>query len=161
MDMSSPEGVSVNDGICESPCSLSYMSILDGARGVAERSKESLMAKVDIQNAYRVVPVHPEDRWLMGMSWQKKLYIDTALPFGLRSAPKIFTALADAIEWIARRNGAQFVIHYLDDSIDRRTGLSAVLRVAYHTTENSGSVRDASSMGQTERSHPEANISGF
>ena len=66
---------------------------------------------MDIRNAYRVVPVHPDDRWLMGMMWQKKLYIDTALPFGLRSAPKIFTALADTIEWIAKNNGIQFIIH--------------------------------------------------
>ena len=113
--MSSPEGVSVNDGISESLCSLTYVTIMDGAKGVTAHGKGSLMAKVDIRNAYRVVPVHPEDRWLMGMTWQKNLYIDTALPFGLRLAPQIFTALADAIEWIARKNGVQFVIHYLDD----------------------------------------------
>ena len=115
VDMSSPEGASVNDGISKSLCSLSYVTIMDGAKGVTAHGKRSLMAKVDIRNAYRVVPVHPEDRWLMGMTWQKNLYIDTALPFGLRSAPKVFTALADAIEWIARKNGVQFVIHYLDD----------------------------------------------
>lgn len=115
VDMSSPEGVSVNDGISESLCSLSYVTILEGAKGVTAHGRGSLMAKVDIHNAYRMVPVHPEDRWLMGMTWRKKLFIDTALPFGLRSAPKIFTALADAIEWIARRNRVQFVIHYLDD----------------------------------------------
>ena len=73
------------------------------------------MAKVDISNAYRVVPVHLEDRWLMGMTWKGELYIDTVLPFGLWSVPKIFTALADALEWIVRRNGVRFIIHYLDD----------------------------------------------
>ena len=41
--------------------------------------------------------------------------MDTALPFGLRSAPKIFTAVADAVEWIAKQEGVGFVIHYLDD----------------------------------------------
>jgi hypothetical protein len=73
------------------------------------------LAKVDIQSAYRNVPIHPEDRHLLGMLWDGALYIDTALPFGLRSAPKIFTAIADAAEWIARQQGIQFVIHYLDD----------------------------------------------
>jgi len=43
------------------------------------------------------------------------VYVDTALPFGLRSAPKIFTAVADAVEWILRSEGVNFVIHYLDD----------------------------------------------
>ena len=42
----------------------------------------------------------------------------TCLPFGLRSAPKLFNAVADALEWmIVNEGGAQveFVIHYLDD----------------------------------------------
>lgn len=49
------------------------------------------------------------------MHFEGSLYIDTALPFGLRSAPKIFTAVADAVEWVAKREKAGFVIHYLDD----------------------------------------------
>ena len=115
MDMSSPDGFSVNDGIKESLCSLSYVTIMDAAKGVAAFGRGSLMAKVDIRNAYRVVPVHLEDRWLMGMTWKGELYIDIVLPFGLRSVPKIFTALADTLEWIVRRNGVRFIIHYLDD----------------------------------------------
>ena len=43
------------------------------------------------------------------------LYIDSTLPFGQRSAPKIFTALVDAAEWIIKQAGVDFVIHYLDD----------------------------------------------
>ena len=55
------------------------------------------------------------DRWLAGIIWDGALFIDTALPFGLRSAPKIFTALTDAAEWILCKAGVSFVIHYLDD----------------------------------------------
>ena len=36
-------------------------------------------------------------------------------PFGLRSAPKIFTPIADTVEWIVRREGASGIMHYLDD----------------------------------------------
>ena len=43
------------------------------------------------------------------------LFVDTALPFGLRSAPKIFSAVADAVEWILRQEGVETVMHYLDD----------------------------------------------
>ena len=39
------------------------------------------------------------------MMWRDKLYVDTALPFILRSAPKIFNAVADALQWIMERNG--------------------------------------------------------
>ena len=81
----------------------------------ALQGQGALLAKLDIKSAYRNVPIHPEDRWLMGMSWDGALFIDTTLPFGLRSDPKIFTALADAAEWIIRQAGVNFVIHYLND----------------------------------------------
>ena len=45
------------------------------------------------------------------------IYIDGMLPFGLRSAAKIFTAVADAIEWILQRKGVQHNDHYLNDFI--------------------------------------------
>ena len=51
------------------------------------------------------------------MVWEGALYINTTLPFGLRSVPKIFTALTDATEWIIRQTSVHvaFIIHYLDD----------------------------------------------
>ena len=39
------------------------------------------------------------------------------LPFGLRSAPKFFTAVADGLNWCLQRAGIRFVSHYLDDFI--------------------------------------------
>ena len=36
---------------------------------------------------------------------------------GLRSAPKIFNSVADALEWILHRFGIQELFHYLDDCI--------------------------------------------
>ncbi len=115
VDMSFPAGSSVNDGIDESLCSLKYFGIGDAVKGIAERGPGTQLAKVDIKSAYRNVPVHPDDRWLSGMLWREGLFVDTTLPFGLRSTPKIFTALADAAEWMTRRDGVDFVIHYLDD----------------------------------------------
>ena len=115
MDMSSPAGSSVNDGIEEALCSLTYVGVGDAVRGIVERGRGTQLAKVDIKSAYRNVPVHPDDRWLTGMLWMESLFVDAALPFGLRSAPKIFTALADAAEWIIQREGVEFIIHYLDD----------------------------------------------
>ena len=67
--------------------------------------------------AYRNVPIHPDDRWLLGMSWEGRVYVDAALPFGLRSAPIIFSAVADALEFIIRRKGVEEIGHYLDDFI--------------------------------------------
>ena len=50
------------------------------------------------------------------MRWRGKFYVDLALPFGLRSAPFIFTQLADALQWIAQHNYfIRWLLHYLDD----------------------------------------------
>ena len=115
VDMSSPQGGSVNDGVQESWYSLSYAMVTDAAHRIAPYGRGAMLIKLDIRSEHRVVMVYPEDRWLMGMLWEGSLYIDTALPFGLHLAPKIFTALADAAEWIMRWQGVEFVIYYLDD----------------------------------------------
>jgi hypothetical protein len=39
------------------------------------------------------------------------------LPFGLRSAPKIFNAVADALHWHLHQSGIPLVYHYLDDFV--------------------------------------------
>ena len=74
-----------------------------------------LVHKIDIQNAYGLVPIHPEDRCFLGVSWQGSVYVDCQLPFGLATAPAIFNALAEALEWILKSRGVHHVIHYLDD----------------------------------------------
>ena len=113
--MSDPEGASINDGICEFVCSLTYVTDSDAVQRMIQLGQCALLVKVDIKSAYRNVPIHPEDRWLMGMSWEGALYIDMTLPFSLRSAPKIFSAIADAAEWMVRQLGVHLVLHYLDD----------------------------------------------
>eukprot|EP00731_Ephydatia_muelleri_P038232 Em0686g3a len=114
VDLSSPHGRSVNDGIDPALCSLEYVTV-DLVADVVASFPRSLLSKINICSAYRMVPVHPEDRWLLGMLWEGQLFVDTVLPFGLRSAPKLFTAVADAVEWIAKQRGIQPLFHYLDD----------------------------------------------
>ena len=75
------------------------------------------MAKMDIEEAYRIIPIHPDNRDLLGIYWDGQVYVDTALPFGLRSAPLIFTALADGLQWVLQQWGTSFIAHYLDDFI--------------------------------------------
>ena len=76
-----------------------------------------LLAKIDIKAAYHLIPIHPDDRHLLGFEWQGTHFVDGMLPFGLRSAPILFTAVADALEWIIRRRGVNDIDHYIDDYI--------------------------------------------
>ncbi len=115
VDLSFPSGGSVNDGIDPALCSLHYTSVDEACRRVLALGRGAILAKFDVQGAFRTVPVHPEDRWLLGMRWQGNTYVDKVLPFGLRSAPKIYNAVADGLLWILRAQDDVNSIHYLDD----------------------------------------------
>jgi len=84
---------------------------------VAQLGHGSLMAKVYIESAYRLIPVHPQDCPLQAMKWKGKIYEDPMLPFGLCSAPKIYNAMADVLSWIIGQAGVRHCHHYLDDFI--------------------------------------------
>ena len=114
---SAPDGHSVNDFIEKELSTLSYISIDNIAQVVLQLGKGTLLGKMDVKEAFRLVPVHPSDRLLLGMVWKGDLYIDKVLPFGLRTAPLLFTALADALEWVIRKRGVNWVFHYIDDFI--------------------------------------------
>ena len=95
--------------------SVSYSSVDDAVRRILHLGKGTHLVKVDLKQAYRQVPVHPQDQHLLVISWERSVYVDRALPFGLRSAPKIFTAVADMIAWALHMAGIRDQIHYLDD----------------------------------------------
>ena len=45
-----------------------------------------------------------------------QFYVDTCLPFGVRSAPYLFNRLSEAIHWIlVNKYGVRHLLHYLDD----------------------------------------------
>ena len=96
-DLSSPTGQSVNDGIDRELASVAYMSVDDVVRRIVELGKGALVAKADVRVAYRNIPVHLRDRWLLGMRWKGQVFVDGTLLFGLRSAPLLFTSGTMAI----------------------------------------------------------------
>ena len=110
---SGPRGASVNDGIEKELCSLKYVLVDEAMREVIVLGQGTQLAKFDIESAYRLIPVHADDRPLLGMR-REKTNIDLALPFGLRSAPKVFNAVADAMHW-GEQHGVKPMLHYLDD----------------------------------------------
>ena len=115
VDLSHPANGSVNDGILSSLCSLHYASVDDAVRIIQTLGVGTELVKLDVKDAYRIVPVHPADYHLLGISWEGNIYVDRALPFGLRSAPKIFNAVADILGWVFSQSGIRHHLHYLDD----------------------------------------------
>ena len=60
VDLSSPRGGSVNEGISSELCSLSYIAVDDVAEMVLQLGRGAKLAKFDLAKAYRMVPVHPD-----------------------------------------------------------------------------------------------------
>jgi hypothetical protein len=71
------------------------------------------LPKVDIQEAYRAVPVYPSDRRLLGLTLEGTTFIDKVLPFGLRSVPKQLPALTETMLWMLQNRGVFNTIYYL------------------------------------------------
>lgn len=137
MDLSSPAGRSVNDGISPVLSSLVYASVDDAVRCILRLGLNAELVKLDLKDAYRLVPVHSDDHCLLGVLWDGHVYVDRALPFGLRSAPKVFSAWADFLAWALYCRGISNQLHYLDDFLlmgspysgEGATALSTALQV--------------------------------
>ena len=97
VDLSHPVGHSINDGIPKTLCSLSYITVDQAIEHIQKMGHGTLLAKIGIKHAFRLLPVHPADRHLLAMHWKNQIFIGTCLPFGLRSAPKFFNTLADLL----------------------------------------------------------------
>ena len=116
LDLSSPDGHSVNDGIRKDPFTVQYMKVDDIIDGIMSLGRGTLLAKFDVESAYRIIPVHHNDRYLLGMQWQGNYFVDMVLPFGLRSAPYIFSSVAHLAEWVLKKKyDVSFLLPYLDN----------------------------------------------
>ena len=112
IDLSHPASKSVNDGIPKNLCSLTYITVDSAIQRIQPLGQGTLLAKMHVKSAFRLLPVHPSDRHLLAMDWDRGLYINTCLPFRLRSAPKLLNVLADLLSWILTQKR---ISHYLDD----------------------------------------------
>ena len=115
--LSSPAGFSTNDGISQELPSIKYTLVDHLVCLINLVGRGALLVKADIKEVYRMIPVHPHDQHLLGVRWNDSYYVDRMLPFGLLSAPKIFSVVADALQWMLSQRGISNLLHYLDDFI--------------------------------------------
>ena len=100
VDISEPMGENVNEGVNPTLCSLSYKTVDDAVRVILYEGRGTVLDKLDLESVYRVVPVSPEDRSLLGMEMNNQLYVDVALPFGLLSHPPPPPPLKVLMPWL-------------------------------------------------------------
>ena len=116
LDLSSPRGDSVNDGIDPEDFKCKYSKFDDAVDLVRQIGPHAAMGKIDIKHAFRICPVNPDQWPLLCYCWDNLFYVDTRLPFGSRSSPFIFNTFATVLAWIGINVAhIAFLTHYLDD----------------------------------------------
>ena len=115
-DLSSPRGRSINDFISDEEASVTFNNFDSAVNIVAKIGPGALMAKLDVESAFRICPVHKSDWHLLGFTFMDMFFVDLCLPFGLRSSVNRFTQVADSILWIMQNNyNLENSTNYLDD----------------------------------------------
>jgi len=77
-------------------------------------SPDDFLASIDLENAYFLVPIHQDDRKFLRFQFHGSLFQFKVLPFGLASAPYIFTKILKPVLCSLRKRGFLSVV-YLDD----------------------------------------------
>lgn len=114
--LSYPKGESVNDGISKEEASVSYVSFDRAVCLVRRAGRGALLAKSDIESAFRLLPVHPDCFHLLGCYLDGHYYYDMCLPMGCSISCHYFELFSSFLEWVVRyETGSTAVTHYLDD----------------------------------------------
>ena len=105
----------MNDRICPDLTSVVYASVDNAVEIISRLGLGIELVKMDLKDAYRVIPVHQQDHHFLGIQWCGDTFVDRSLPFDLWSTPNIFTAFLDMVVWAIHHRGVHHLLHYLDN----------------------------------------------
>ena len=119
VDLSWPEGISVNSGIDKDvylgdDVSLTYPTIDTLTSIIISKGPGALMFKTDLSRAYKQLFVDPREIHMLAFKWKNCIYIDKTLPFGLRSAAYLCQRTTNMIRYILKQRDVD-IVNYIDD----------------------------------------------
>lgn len=116
-DLSFPkDGDSVNSCIPRHYTAVSYQSLDTVINIVTSLGAGCLIAKADVQSAFRILPSHPRDYPLLGFKWRDMFYYDKRTAMGASTSCLNFESLSKALSWILTVIFCvRYVCHLLDD----------------------------------------------
>ena len=114
-NLSSPAGTSVNDNISDVFSNVSYTSFEEAIKIIISVGSQAFLAKTDIQSAFRLIPIHPNQYHILCFKWDDDFYYDRCLPMGARSSCQIFEEFSSALHFIMNKQKIRYLVHYLDD----------------------------------------------
>lgn len=74
--MSFPEGNSINKHIPQELCTVQYQSVYTAIDIIKQLGRGALLAKTVIENAYKQIPIHPDDFELLSFMIDSHYYYD-------------------------------------------------------------------------------------
>ena len=117
-DLSLPIGGSVNSFIPDCYATVKYETFDEVVKLVLRHGNGALIAKADILEAFRIIPIRPSDYHLLGFKIKQSYYYDRVLPMGCRSSCQIFESFSKSLQWLLQSvYNFPDVTHVLDDFI--------------------------------------------
>ena len=76
------------------------------------------VSSIDLSDAYLHIPIHPNSRKYLRFYYRSQVFQFTSLPFGLATAPQVFTMIVKKVKLMALSRGLR-LHQYLDDWLIR------------------------------------------
>ena len=106
----------VNFNIPRACSTVQYASLATAISHIQDLSPGVFLAKSDISDAFRLIPLHPSNYNLTGFHWKNSYWVDLCLPMGCASSCKIFESFSSALAWIlTHKLGVGRMVKVLDD----------------------------------------------
>ena len=80
--------------------------------------QDEWVSSIDLSDAYLHIPIHPNSRKYLRFCYKAQVFQFTSLPFGLATAPQVFTMIAKEVKLMALSRGLR-IHQYLDDWLIR------------------------------------------
>ena len=114
------KGDSVNSGIPEELCSVTYPDFMDAVAMCVEAGEACYCAKSDMSMAFRNVPMDKKSWCFLILKANhpqtgKTYFVDKCLPFGASISCAIFQAFSDSVAFLVRFRTNKPLVNYLDD----------------------------------------------
>ena len=117
-DLSFPKQASVNSHIDPVFSAVHYQDLDYCVSLINKLGPNCLIAKADLKDAFRIIPINKEDHRLLGFQWEGAYYYDKCLPMGCSVSCHIFESLSKSLEWILKNKlSVKYMSHILDDFI--------------------------------------------
>lgn len=96
--LSYPKGGSINNDIDPQACAVTYTSFDAVVAWVHRYAQGSLLAKMDVEAAFCLLPVHPDSVHLLGCRWGDSYFVDRCLAIGCSISCVLFEAFSSFVE---------------------------------------------------------------